>query len=260
MTPSPYVNIHSTKHAGKVALVTGGSTGIGLATAKRLAHEGATVFITGRRQEALDAAVDEIGHGAQAIRADNSSAADIEKIIARVSSAHKQIDILFANAGGGEFAPLGAITEAQFDKYVGINMKGTLLMVQGALPMMPAGSAIVITGSIASIQGIPAFGVYAATKAALRSFARSWAADLKGRDIRVNVVSPGVIVTPAYKTELKMSDEQIEAYSKEVAETTPLGRVGEADEIAKAVSFLAADDASYVTGIELFVDGGRAQI
>ena len=260
MTPSPYLNIHSTKHAGKIALVTGGSTGIGLATAKRLAHEGATVFITGRRQEALDAAVDEIGHGAQAIRADNSSAADIEKIIARVSSAHKQIDILFANAGGGEFAPLGAITEAQFDKYVGINMKGTLLMVQGALPMMPPGSAIVITGSIASIQGIPAFGVYAATKAALRSFARSWAVDLKGRDIRVNVVSPGVIVTPAYKTELKMSDEQIEAYSREVAETTPLGRVGEADEIAKAVSFLAADDASYITGIELFVDGGRAQI
>ena len=260
MTPSPYINIHSTKHAGKVALVTGGSTGIGLATAKRLALEGATVFITGRRQEALDAAVDEIGHGAQAIRADNSSAADVEKIIAYVSSTHKKIDILFANAGGGEFAPLGGITEAQFDKYVGINMKGTLLTVQGVLPMMPAGSAIVITGSIASIQGIPAFGVYAATKAALRSFARSWATDLKGRDIRVNVVSPGVIVTPAYKTELKMSDEQIEAYSLEVAETTPLGRVGEADEVAKAVSFLASDDASYITGIELFVDGGRAQI
>jgi NAD(P)-dependent dehydrogenase (short-subunit alcohol dehydrogenase family) len=133
-------------------------------------------------------------------------------------------------------------------------------MVQGALSRMPAGSAIVITGSIASIQGIPAFSVYAATKAALRSFARSWATDLKGRDIRVNVVSPGVIVTPAYKTELKMNDEQIAAYSLEVAETTPLGRVGEADEIAKAVSFLASDDASYITGIELFVDGGRAQI
>jgi NAD(P)-dependent dehydrogenase (short-subunit alcohol dehydrogenase family) len=217
MTPSPYFNIHSTKHTGKVALVTGGSTGIGLATAKRLAREGATVFITGRRQEALDAAVEEIGHGAQAIRGDNSSAVDIEKITTRVSSTHTKIDILFANAGGGEFAPLGGITEAQFDKY-------------------------------------------AATKAALRSFARSWAVDLKGRDIRVNVVSPGVIVTPGYKTELKMSDEQIAAYSKEVAETTPLGRVGEADEIAKAVSFLASDDASYITGIELFVDGGRAQI
>jgi NAD(P)-dependent dehydrogenase (short-subunit alcohol dehydrogenase family) len=167
---------------------------------------------------------------------------------------------LFANAGGGEFAALGNISEAQFDKYFGINVKGTLLTVQAALPLMPAGSAIVITGSITSIQGVPAFGVYAATKAALRSFARTWASDLKGRDIRVNVVAPGVVVTPAYKSELNMSDEQIAAYSKEVSETTPLGRVGDADEIAKAVSFLASDDASYITGIEMFVDGGRAQV
>ncbi|WP_429535093.1 SDR family oxidoreductase [Paraburkholderia sp. WC7.3d] len=177
-----------------------------------------------------------------------------------VSAAHQKIDILFANAGGGEFAPLGSITEAQFEKCVGINMKGTLFTVQAALPLMPPGSAIVITGSIAAIQGTPAFGVYAATKAALRSFARTWASDLKGRDIRVNVVAPGVVVTPAYKSELRLTDEQIDAYSKEVAETTPLGRVGTADEIAKAVSFLASDDASYITGIELFVDGGRAQV
>lgn len=134
------------------------------------------------------------------------------------------------------------------------------MTVQSALPLMQAGSAIVVTGSIASIQGVPAFSVYAATKAALRSFARTWASDLKGRDIRVNVVSPGVVVTPAYKSELKMTDEQIEAYIKEVAETTPLGRVGQADEIAKAVSFLASDDASYITGVELFVDGGRVQV
>jgi len=260
MTASLYDNIHSTKHAGKVALVTGGSTGIGLATAKRLALEGATVFITGRRQAELDAAVLEIGHGARAIRGDISSAADLERIVETVSAAHQKIDILYANAGGGEFVPLGEITEAQFDKYVGINMKGTLFTVQSALPFMPAGSAIVITGSIAAVKGIPAFSVYAATKAALRAFTRSWANDLKGRDIRVNVVAPGVIITPAYKTELGMSDEQIDAYSKEVSGTTPLGRVGTPDEIAKAVSFLASDDASFVTGAELFVDGGLAQV
>jgi NAD(P)-dependent dehydrogenase (short-subunit alcohol dehydrogenase family) len=253
-------NIHSTKHAGKVALVTGGSTGIGLATAKRLALEGATVFITGRREAELEAAVSEIGHGARAIRGDISSAADLERIVKIVSEAHQKIDILFANAGGGEFVPLGQITEAQFDKYVGINMKGTLLTVQHALPFMPAGGAIVITGSMAAVKGIPAFGVYAATKAALRSFARTWSSDLKGRDIRVNLVAPGVIITPAYKTELGMSDEQIEAYCKDVSVTTPLGRVGTTDEIAKAVSFLASDDASFVTGIELFVDGGLAQV
>lgn len=260
MTTSIYANIHATRHAGKVALVTGGSSGLGLAAAKRLAREGATVFITGRRQPELDAAVDEIGHGARAIRGDVSLEADLKRLIETLSAAHGKIDVLFANAGGGEFAPLGNISEAQFDKYVGINMKGTLLTVQAALPLMPAGSAIVITGSIAAIQGVPAFGVYAATKAALRSFARTWASDLKGRDIRVNVVAPGVVVTPAYKSELKLTDEQIDAYSKEVAETTPLGRVGTADEIAKAVSFLASDDASYITGIELFVDGGRSQV
>lgn len=260
MTTQLYTNIHSTKHAGKVALVTGGSTGIGLATAKRLAREGATVFITGRRQPELDAAVDEIGHGARAIRGDVSSAADLQRVVDIVTADHRTIDIVFANAGGGEFAALGNISEAQFDKYVGINMKGTLLTVQAALPHMSAGSAIVITGSITSVQGVPAFGVYAATKAALRSFARTWASDLKGRDIRVNVVSPGVVITPAYKSELKLSDEQIAAYVEEVAKTTPLGRAGDADEIAKAVSFLASDDASYITGIELFVDGGRVQV
>jgi NAD(P)-dependent dehydrogenase (short-subunit alcohol dehydrogenase family) len=257
---SLYTNLHTTKHAGKVALVTGGSTGIGLAAAKRFAREGAIVYITGRRQAELDAAVLEIGHDARAIRGDISSAADLENIIRNVSDSHGKIDILFANAGGGEFVPLGAITEAQFDKYVGINMKGTLFTVQAALPLMPAGSAIVITGSITSIQGVPAFGVYAATKAALRSFARTWANDLKGRDIRVNVVAPGVIITPAYKTELKMTDEQIEGFRQQTSAATPLGRVGEADEIAKAVSFLASDDASYITGIELFVDGGFAQV
>jgi NAD(P)-dependent dehydrogenase (short-subunit alcohol dehydrogenase family) len=260
MSTSEYSNIHTTKHADRVALVTGGSTGIGLATAKRFAKEGAKVIVTGRRQEALDVAVQQIGHGATAIRSDVSSAADVDALMKQVAALHGKIDILFANAGGGEFAPLGNISEAQVDKYFGINVKGTLLTVQGALPLMSAGSAIVLTGSIASVQGTPAFGVYAATKASLRSFARTWASDLRGRDIRVNVVSPGVVVTPAYKSELKMSDAQIEAYTKEVSETTPLGRVGQADEIAKAVSFLASDDASYITGVELFVDGGRVQV
>jgi NAD(P)-dependent dehydrogenase (short-subunit alcohol dehydrogenase family) len=260
MNTTSYANIHATKHRGKIALVTGGSTGIGLATAKRLVQEGAKVIITGRRQEVLDAAIKEIGPGATAIRADSSSAADVEQLIEQIMATSGRIDILFANAGGGEFSSLGNITESQVDKYFGINVKGTLLTVQAALPLMAAGSAIVITGSISSIQGVPAFSVYAATKASLRSFARSWASDLKGRDIRVNVVAPGVIVTPAYKTELKMTDEQIAAYAEEVAKTTPLGRIGEADEIAKAVSFLASDDASYITGIELFVDGGKVQV
>ncbi|MFM0644841.1 glucose 1-dehydrogenase [Paraburkholderia bryophila] len=260
MNQSTLENVNASKHAGKIALVTGGSSGIGLAAAVRFAQEGAKVFITGRRQAELDAAVEQIGHGAVAIRADIASAVDLDRMFSTVQAAHQRLDILFANAGGGEFSPLGAITEEQFDKYFDINVKGTLFTVQKALPLMKPGSAIVLTGSITSIQGVPAFGVYAATKAALRSFARTWASDLKGRDIRVNVVAPGVVVTPAYKTELKMSDEQIEAYRQHVSDTTPLGRVGEADEIAKAVSFLASDDASYITGIELFVDGGMAQV
>jgi NAD(P)-dependent dehydrogenase (short-subunit alcohol dehydrogenase family) len=255
-----YHNLHTVKHAGKVALVTGGSSGLGLATAKRLAREGATVYITGRRQEELDAAAREIGHDARAIRGDISVPTDLDRIFATIADGSGRLDILFANAGSGEFAALGSITEAHFDKYFGINVKGTLFTVQKALPLMRAGGAIVINGSMASVKGAPAFGVYAATKAALRSFARTWASDLKGRNIRVNVVAPGVIVTPGYKSELGMSDAQIDQYSAHVADVTPLGRTGRPDEIAKAVSFLASDDASYITGIELFVDGGQTQI
>jgi NAD(P)-dependent dehydrogenase (short-subunit alcohol dehydrogenase family) len=260
MNVATYHNLHTTKHAGKIALVTGGSSGLGLATAKRLAREGAMVYITGRRQQELDAAAAEIGYGAMAIRGDIAVASDLDRIFSAIAEKSGRLDILFANAGGGEFAALGTITEAQFDKYFGINVKGTLFTVQKALPLMPAGSAIVINGSMTSIKGAPAFGVYAATKAALRSFARTWASDLKGRDIRVNVVAPGVIVTPAYKSELGMSDEQIDQFTARAAEVTPLGRTGSPDEIAKSVSFLASDDASYITGIELFVDGGQAQI
>ena len=255
-----YANVHTTKHEGKVALVTGGSSGLGLAAAARLAQEGAIVFITGRRQPDLDAAVVRIGRQAKAIRGDIAVAADLDRIYAAITAAEGRLDILFANAGGGEFSPLGAITEAQFDKYFGINVKGTLFTVQKALPLMRPGGAIVINGSMVSIKGAPAFGVYAATKAALRSFARTWASDLKGRDIRVNVVAPGTVVTPAYKSELGLSDEQIKEFAAQAAGITPLGRTGTPDEIAKAVSFLASDDASYITGVELFVDGGQAQI
>jgi NAD(P)-dependent dehydrogenase (short-subunit alcohol dehydrogenase family) len=255
-----YANIHSTKHTGRIALITGGSTGIGLATAKRLAREGARIFITGRRQAELDAAVQDIGHGAQAIRGDIASAADVTRTIEVVAGQAQRIDILFANAGLGEFARLGEITDAQYEKTFSTNVKGTLLTVQTALPLMPAGSAIVITGSMSSVQGPARFAVYAASKAALRSFARTFATDLRGRGIRINVVSPGGIVTPSFKTLLKMTDEQIETYRHEAAKAIPLGRVGEPDEVAKAVSFLASDDASFITGIDLFVDGGRMQV
>ncbi|WP_434422174.1 SDR family oxidoreductase [Nannocystis pusilla] len=254
-------NIHTTKHAGKVALITGGSTGIGLATAQRFVDEGAEhVYITGRRQPELDAAVHQIGRKVTAIRGDIRVLADLDRVFAEIGRAHGRLDILFANAGGGAFEPLGAVTEAVFDKYFGINVKGTLFTVQKALPLMSAGAAIVVNGSMVSCKGVAAFGVYAATKAALRSFVRTWAVDLKGRGIRVNVVAPGTVVTPAYRSELDMNDAQIEQFAAQAASVTPLGRVGTPDEIAKAVSFLASDDASYITGIELFVDGGQAQV
>jgi NAD(P)-dependent dehydrogenase (short-subunit alcohol dehydrogenase family) len=248
------------KLSGKIALITGGSSGLGLATAKRFAAEGAHVFITGRRQPELDNAVKEIGGSVTAVRGDVSNLADLDRLIATIREQKGRLDILFANAGGGAFAPLGQVTEAQFDKYFDINVKGTLFTVQKALPLIPAGGAIVLNGSMVSIKGFPGFGVYAATKAALRSFARTWSVDLKGRNIRVNVVSPGTVVTPAYKSELGLTDEQIEGFAAQAAAVTPLGRTGTPDEIAKAVVFLASDDSSFVNGIELFVDGGAAQI
>jgi NAD(P)-dependent dehydrogenase (short-subunit alcohol dehydrogenase family) len=250
----------SQKLAGKIALVTGGSSGIGLATAERFVAEGAHVFITGRRQPELDAAVKQIGSGVTGIRSDIFILADLDRLFATIKEQKGRLDILFANAGGGAFVPLEQVTEEHFDKYFGINVKGTLFTVQKALPLMTAGGAIVLNGSMVSIKGFPAFGVYAATKAALRSFARTWTLDLKGRNIRVNVVSPGTVVTPAYKSELGMTDEQIEDFKAQVSATTPLGRTGTPEEIANAVVFLASDEASFITGAELFVDGGAAQI
>ena len=223
------------KLSGKVALVTGGNSGLGLATAKRFVAEGAYVFITGRRQNELDAAVKEIGKNVSGVQGDISRLGDLDRLFATIKEQKGRLDIVFANAGGGEFVPLEQVTEAHFDKYFGINVKGTLFTVQKALPLMRDGGAIVINGSMVSIKGIPAFGVYAATKAALRSFARTWSVDLKGRNIRVNVVSPGTVVTPGYKTELGLSDEQIEQFEVQAAATTPLGRTGTPDEVASAV-------------------------
>ena len=248
------------KLEGKVAVITGGNSGIGLATAKRFIAEGAAVFITGRRKDQLDVAVREIGGNVTGVQGDISKLSELDRLFETVGEKGGRIDVLFANAGTGGFAPLGQITEEHFDKTFGINVKGTLFTVQKALPLMPAGGSIVINGSIVSIKGTGAMSVYSATKAALRSFARTWSVDLKGKGIRVNVVSPGTIITPGYKNELGLNDEQIEEMKSQAAAATPLGRVGTPDEIAKAVVFLASEDSSYVTGIELFVDGGVAQI
>jgi len=249
----------SGKLEGKIALVTGGSTGIGLATAQRFVKEGAYVYITGRRQPELDAAVKTIGEQVTAVRADASSLTDLDKLFAQIKQQKGRLDVLFANAGGGSFAPLGSITEEQYDQTFNTNVKGLLFTVQKALPLIPDGGSIILNASIVSIKGSPAFSVYSATKAAVRSFARSWTSDLKDRKIRVNVVSPGPIDTPGLSG-LAQTEEQRQALYSQLSSTVPLGRMGQPDEIAKAAVFLASDDASYVAGIELFVDGGSAQI
>ncbi len=250
----------SQKLAGKIAVVTGGSSGIGLATAKRFVDEGAYVFITGRRQNELDAAVNQIGRNVTGVRGDVSKLADIDKLYTAVKEQKGNLDIVFANAGIGELAPIGQITEEHFDKQFDVNVKGLLFTVQKALPLLRDGGAIVLNASIVSITGNPSFSVYSATKAAVRSFARTWSVDLKKRKIRVNAISPGVIPTPGYNTGLGMTQEQVDQFVKSSIVNVPLGRPGTTDEIAKAVLFLASDDSSYVNGIELFVDGGLAQI
>ena len=238
---------------GKVAVVTGGTSGIGLATARRFAAEGAHVFITGRRKPELDATVKAIGSRATGVQGDVSNLADLDRLYAAVKEQKGRVDVLFANAGGGEFAPLGAITEEHFDKTFNSNVKGLLFTVQKALPLLPEGASIILNASITSSKGTPAFSVYSATKAAVRSFARSFTVDLKDRKIRVNAISPGPIDTPGL-------DGLGDDLKKGLAAAVPMGRLGSPDEIAKAVVFLASDDSSYVTGIELFVDGGMAQI
>ena len=247
------------KLEGKVALVTGGSSGLGLATAKRLVAEGAYVFITGRRQTELDAAVKEIGENVTGVQGDVSNLADLDRLFATIEQEQGHLDVVFANAGGAEFAPLGAITEEHFDKMFNTNVKGLLFTVQKALPLLPLGASIILNASGTTTIAFPALSVYSATKAAVRSFARNWILDLKERKIRVNVISPGVVPTPIH-TLLGLSDEQMQEFIANCVSATPMGRVGTPDEIAKAVVFLAGDDSSFVNGIELFVDGGMSQI
>jgi NAD(P)-dependent dehydrogenase (short-subunit alcohol dehydrogenase family) len=238
---------------GKAAVITGGSTGIGLATAKLFAKEGAYVFITGRRQKELDEAVKAIGGDVTGVQGDVAKLADLDRLYDTVRKVKGRIDIVFANAGVAEFAPLGSITEEHFDKLFNINVRGTLFTVQKALPLLNDGGSIILTGSVAGVKGTHAFGVYGASKAAVRNFVRAWTVELKDRRIRSNVLSPGPTDTP-------IVDQQPADAIARIASTIPMGRMGEADEIAKAALFLASDDSSFVTGIELFVDGGRAQV
>jgi NAD(P)-dependent dehydrogenase (short-subunit alcohol dehydrogenase family) len=247
------------KLEGKIALVTGANSGIGLATAKRFVSEGAHVFVTGRRQATLAAAVKDIGGNATGVQGDASRLADLDRLFAQIRDEKGKLDIVFANAGIANYAALGSITEEDYDSMFGINVKGVLFTVQKALPLLPDGAAIILNASIVGSKGLAANSVYSATKAAVRSFARTWATDLKARRIRVNAVSPGTIDTPGLN-DLLASSEVGEQRKKMIAGAVPLGRFGTADEIAKAVVFLASDDASYVTGIELFVDGGFAQV
>jgi NAD(P)-dependent dehydrogenase (short-subunit alcohol dehydrogenase family) len=246
--------------AGKIAVITGGSTGIGLASAKRFAAEGAKVFITGRRQAELDRAVQAIGPAATGIQADVSKTSDLNRIYERVKADAGRIDVLFANAGGGSMLPLGSITEEQFDDTFGRNVKGVLFTVQKALPLLVDGGSIILTGSTASVVGTAAFSVYGASKAAVRSFARHWSLDLKARKIRVNVLSPGPTKTPGVAGLAADDAKSQRALLDQLAAPLPLGRVAEPEEIAAVALFLASDDSSFVTGIELFADGGEAQV
>lgn len=247
------------RFSNKVVVVTGGTSGIGLATAKAFAAEGASVFITGRRQDALDAALKQIDGRVTGVRGDMANLADIDRLYDTVQQNHAQIDVVFANAGGGTMMPLGAITEEHYQSIFDTNVKGVLFTVQKALPLLKDGAAIVLTGSTTGTTGTPSFSVYSATKAAVRNFARNWILDLKDRHIRVNTISPGVTDT-AGLNELFGGGDQAQQTKDYLASLIPLGRVGQPEEIAKAVLFLASDDASFVNGVELFADGGQAQI
>jgi NAD(P)-dependent dehydrogenase (short-subunit alcohol dehydrogenase family) len=247
------------KLEGKVAVITGGNSGIGLATAKRFVAEGAYVFVTGRRQNELDTAVSEIGQNVTDVQGDVSNLVDLDRLYSLVKQQKGHIDILFANAGLGEFATLGQISEAHFDKTFAVNVKGLLFTVQKAVPLFKDGGSIILNSSIAASKGVEGFSVYSASKAAVRSFARTWTVDLRHSKIRVNAVSPGPIDTQAL-SDLMKNEEQSRQLKKDLVSTVPLRRMGTPDEVAKVVTFLASDESSYITGIELFVDGGAAQI
>jgi NAD(P)-dependent dehydrogenase (short-subunit alcohol dehydrogenase family) len=237
----------------KVAVITGATSGMALATAKLFVEEGAYVFITGRRQKQLDEAVKAIGRNVTGVQADSGNLADLDRLYETVKKQKGRIDVLFASAGTGEFAPIGEVTEEHFDKIFGVNVRGTLFTVQKALPLFSDGGSIIMNGSIVSAKGFPAFGVYSASKAALRSFARTWTVDLKARKIRVNVLSPGTIDTPILEGVPK---EKLDEFVAMI----PRGTMGRPEEIATAALFLASSDSSFVTGSELFVDGGVASI
>src|SRR5713101_3003245 len=247
------------KLEGKIALITGGTSGIGLATAKEFVNEGAYVFITGRRDAELAAAVKAIGSQVISVQADVSNLGDLDRLFARIKREKGTLDIVFANAGAAKYAPLGEITEEFYDSIFTINVKGLLFTVQKALPLMPDGASIILNASIVASKGFSSNSVYSATKAAVRSFARTWTTDLKARRIRVNAVSPGSIDTPGLN-DLLASSENGQQRAKMISSSVPLGRFGTPDEVAKAVVFLASDDSSYVAGTELFVDGGFAQV
>jgi NAD(P)-dependent dehydrogenase (short-subunit alcohol dehydrogenase family) len=244
---------------GKIAVITGANSGIGLASAQRFAQEGARVFMTGRRQQELDAAVAAVGPLARGVAGDIANMADLDRLFEIVKAEAGRIDILFANAGGGDFAALPDVTEEQFDRIFSNNVKGTLFTVQKALPLLKDGASVILTGSTSATTGIPAFSVYSASKAAIRNFARGWILDLAPRKIRVNVLVPGSTSTPGWHG--LAPDQAVNAEMiKQVAATTPLGRLADPSEVASAALFLASDDSSFVNGSELFVDGGSAQI
>src|SRR6202790_2757238 len=243
----------------KIALITGGTSGIGLSTAKQFVNEGAYVFITGRREPELAAAVKEIGRNVTGVQGDASNLDDLDRLFAQIKREKGKLDIVFANAGVAKYATFGTITEQFYDSIVNINVKGLLFTVQKGLPLLPDGASIILNASVVGSKGLPTNSVYAATKAAVRSFARTWTTDLKDRRIRVNAVSPGSTDTPGLSN-LLASSEVGEQRKKMISSSVPLGRLGTPDEIAKAVVFLASDDSSYITGIELFVDGGFAQV
>ena len=244
---------------GKVSLVTGGTSGIGLAAASALAKEGAHVYVTGRRERELATAVREIGRSATGVRGDVSNAQDIDRLFAQIRDEKGRLDVLFANAGVARYAALGNITEELYDSIFNVNVKGVLFTVQKALPLMPDGGSIILNASVVGSKGLSSNSVYSATKASIRSFARTWTTDLKHRAIRVNAISPGTIDTPGL-SDLLASAEAGERRRKMVASAIPLGRFGRPDEVAKTVVFLASDESSYITGSEIFVDGGFAQV
>lgn len=247
------------KLEGKIAVITGGNSGIGLATAKRFVEEGAHVVITGRREKELKEAAVFVGKNVTTVTGDVTRQEDLDRLYAVVKEKHGHIDVLFVNAGWGEVAPLNAVTEDHFDKTVDLNVKGQFFTVQKALPLFKDGGSIVLTSSVANVMGLPAFTVYAASKAAVRSFARGWAMELKDRKIRVNAVSPGPIETPALE-KAGLTPEQAQQAAEQFVTQVPLGRRGKPEEVAAVVLFLASDESSYVTGIDLAVDGGMAQV